>query len=65
MLRPFGHVRRYEAVPCFGTTTQGPLTRMHDGIPWHSFVAEPAGANAAAVAIAATNASTATFTGSS
>ena len=52
-------------MPCAGTTTHGPGTRMHDWMPWHSFVAEPAGANAAATASAATNASSAGFTGSS
>ena len=36
---------------------------MHDGIPWHSFVADPAGANAAASAIAATNASSGSLHG--
>src|SRR5262249_38949410 len=42
-LRPCGHVKRYWELPCAGTTTQGPGTRMHAWIPWHSLVA-PAGA---------------------
>ena len=54
MLLPFGHVSRYSVVPCAGTTTHGPATRMHDWMPWHSFVAAPAGANAAATASDAT-----------
>ena len=54
MLLPPGQVSRYCVVPCAGTTTHGPGTRMHDWMPWHSFVAPPAGANEAAAASATT-----------
>ena len=52
-------------MPRAGTITHGPGTRMHDWMPWHSSVAEPTGANAAATASAATTASSTGFTGSS
>ena len=57
MLRPFGQVSEVRR-PCRARERPptAPATRMHDWIPWHSFVAEPAGANAAAAASAATNA---------
>ena len=41
-------------MPRAGTTTHGPGTRMHDWMPWHSFVAPPTGANEAATASATT-----------
>src|SRR3954468_2934090 len=55
-LRPPGQLRRYCTRPPAGTSTHGPGTRMQVMIPRHSFVAPPAGANAAATASPATTA---------
>ena len=64
-LLPPGHVSRYSVVPCAGTTTHGPGTRMHDWMPWHSFVAPPTGANAAATARRENNGCSSALTGTS
>jgi hypothetical protein len=65
MLFPCGQLIRNCTLPWAGTTTHGPATGMHCWIPLHSFVAEPAGANAAATASASTSEASAAFTRSS